>query len=138
MASTSDDIAVASGVEQAAPADESGPQGAESDETSAPHRLTDVTVSPIKNTVSIPASTIENWEVELSTFSKPRPQVNEPGVVCVVTDETDSNWSKSRYTYSLSMSSSATDLYSAIAKETGELKVMLLYTTVLVRVVLPM
>lgn len=68
------------------------------------------------DTAVIPSS--ENWEVELSTY-KTNNVVNEPCVICVATDETDTNWKRSRYTYSMSCSSSVTDLYSAIAKEAG-------------------
>ena len=60
----------------------------------------------------------ENWEMELSTF-KTNSTVSEPCVTCVAKDETDTNWQKSRYNYSLPLSSSVTDLYSAIAKEAG-------------------
>ena len=60
----------------------------------------------------------ENWEMELSTF-KTNSTVSEPCVICVAKDETDTNWQKSRYNYSLPLSSSVTDLYSAIAKEAG-------------------
>jgi len=68
------------------------------------------------DTAAIPSS--ENWEVELSTY-KTNNVVNEPCVICVATDETDTNWKRSRYNYSMSCSSSVTDLYSAIAKEAG-------------------
>lgn len=60
----------------------------------------------------------ENWEMELSTF-KTNSGISEPSVLCVAQDETDSTWQKSRYNYSLPLSSSVTDLYSAIAKEAG-------------------
>ena len=60
----------------------------------------------------------ENWETELTTY-KTSGVVNEPCVICVATDETDTNWKRSRYNYSMSCSSSVTDLYSAIAKEAG-------------------
>ena len=60
----------------------------------------------------------ENWEMELSTF-KTNSTVSEPCVMCVAKDETNTNWQKSRYNYSLPLSSSVTDLYSAIAKEAG-------------------
>lgn len=45
--------------------------------------------------------------------------VQEPSVVFVVQDTTDTNWQKSRYTYSLPWSTAVADLYSAIAKEAG-------------------
>ena len=60
----------------------------------------------------------ENWEMELSTF-KTNSAVSEPSVLCLAQDETDTTWQKSRYNYSLPLSSSVTDLYSAIAKEAG-------------------
>ena len=47
--------------------------------------------------------------------------VHEPSVVCVATDETDSDWSRSRYNYTLPLSSAVTDLYSAFAKEASKL-----------------
>ena len=64
----------------------------------------------------------ENWEVELSTFktNERNNAVNEPCVIAVATDETDTNWKNSRYNYSMPLSSSVTDLYSALAKEAGE------------------
>lgn len=45
--------------------------------------------------------------------------VQEDCVVFVVQDTTDTNWQKSRYTCSLPLSTAVTDLYSAVAKETG-------------------
>lgn len=45
--------------------------------------------------------------------------VQEPSVVFVVKDVTDTDWQRSRYTYSLPLSTAVVDLYSAIAKEAG-------------------
>lgn len=45
--------------------------------------------------------------------------IQEPSVVFVVKDTTDTNWQKSRYTYSLPWSTAVADLYLAIAKEAG-------------------
>ena len=55
----------------------------------------------------------ENWMAELSKA------VDKPCVICVVRDETSSKWRRSRYCYSLPLSSSVADLYSTIAKEAG-------------------
>lgn len=42
--------------------------------------------------------------------------VQEPSVLFVVKDTTDTNWQKSRYNYSLPWSTAVADLYLAIAK----------------------
>lgn len=46
--------------------------------------------------------------------------VQEPSVLCVAKDETDSDWNRSCYNYTLPLSSAVTDLYSAFAKEAGK------------------
>ena len=51
--------------------------------------------------------------------------LQEPSVVFVVKDVTQTDWQKSRYTYSLSQSSAVVDLYAAIAKEAGRTHVWL-------------
>lgn len=43
----------------------------------------------------------------------------EPCVVFIVKDVTDTDWQKSRYSCSLPLSTAVTDLYSAVAKEAG-------------------
>ena len=45
--------------------------------------------------------------------------VQEPAVKFVIKDITDTDKQKSRYNYSLPLSCSVTDLYSAVAKEAG-------------------
>lgn len=45
--------------------------------------------------------------------------IQEASVMFLVKDTTDTDWKRSRYTYSLPLSTAVTDLYSAIAKETG-------------------
>ena len=59
----------------------------------------------------------ETWKEELSKVCYRA--VNKPCVICVATDETNSKWRRSRYCYSLPLSSSISDLYSTIAKEAG-------------------
>ena len=61
----------------------------------------------------------EDWEKEMEIYSSNRTPI-EPCVKCIASDETTTNWSKSKHNYSLPLSSSVTDLYSAFAKETGE------------------
>lgn len=68
-------------------------------------------------------------ETEMTTLGKPEGlkvtlhnnNIQEPSVVFVVKDTTDTDWQKSRYTYSLPLSTAVADLYSAIAKEAGRL-----------------
>ena len=51
--------------------------------------------------------------------------LQEPSVLFVVKDVTDTDWQKSRFNYSLPYSSAVTDLYAAIAKEAGALIIIL-------------
>lgn len=48
----------------------------------------------------------------------------EPSVLFVVKDVTETDWQKSRYSYSMPLSSAVTDLYSAIAKEAGSYNIV--------------
>ena len=43
----------------------------------------------------------------------------EPSVLCQVMDEVTTDWQKNRYTVTMPLSSSATDLYSLVAKKAG-------------------
>lgn len=72
---------------------------------------------PPSYSASVPQT--ENWEKEMEVYSSNRTPI-EPSVKCIATDETSTNWSTSKHNYSLPLSSSVTDLYSAFAKETGE------------------
>ena len=54
--------------------------------------------------------------VAMTTSALPQ----EPCVKFIAQDETNTDWTKSRLTYSLSLSSAITDLCSCIAKEAGE------------------
>ena len=44
----------------------------------------------------------------------------EPSVLCQVMDEITTDWQKNRYTFTMALSSSATDLYSLVGKKAGE------------------
>ena len=46
--------------------------------------------------------------------------VIEECVCCVITDETSTDWAKSRFSYSLPLSSDAKDLYSGVAHQAGQ------------------
>ena len=46
--------------------------------------------------------------------------VTEDSVQCIITDETSTDWQKSRFSYSLPLSSDVGVLYSAVAKEAGQ------------------
>lgn len=43
----------------------------------------------------------------------------EECVLCVITDETSTDWSRSRFTYSLPFSSDVKDLYTAVGTQAG-------------------
>ena len=45
--------------------------------------------------------------------------VQEDSVLCIITDETSTDWSRSRFSCSLPLSSDVSELYSAVAKEAG-------------------
>lgn len=45
--------------------------------------------------------------------------VVEECVLCVITDETSTDWARSRFSYSLPLSSDAKDLYTAVANQAG-------------------
>ena len=66
----------------------------------------------------------EDWDRELednqtSVVAATVSALHEPSVKFIAQDETNTDWTKSRLTYSLSLSSAITDLCSCIAKEAG-------------------
>ena len=69
----------------------------------------------------------EDWDRELVVDNRTSLQVaatvcalHEPSVKFIAQDETNTDWTKSRLTYSLPLSSAITDLCSCIAKEAGK------------------
>ena len=46
--------------------------------------------------------------------------VVEESVMCVITDETSSDWARSRFSYNLPLSSDVGTLYSGVAAQAGE------------------
>ena len=68
----------------------------------------------------------EDWGTELerdqtSVVTARSNVVEEPCVKFIAQDETNTDWTKSRLTYSLPLSSAVTDLCSCIAKEAGKI-----------------
>ena len=70
------------------------------------------------NEQEVEMTSLESAEERLKVIAHSN-NVQEPSVVFVVKDTTTTDWHKSRYTYSLPLSTAVTDLYSAIAKEAG-------------------
>ena len=75
------------------------------------------------------ASSGEDWEKELeknprSTVATVSSAVEEPCVKFIAADDTNTDWTKSRLTYSLPLSSAVNDLCLCIAKEAGKCLVM--------------
>lgn len=67
----------------------------------------------------------EDWDRELednrtSLVAANVSTLQEPSVKFIAQDETNTDWTKSRLTYSLPLSSAITDLCSCIAKEAGK------------------
>jgi len=46
--------------------------------------------------------------------------LTEDSVTCIITDETSSDWARSRFSYTLPFSSDVSALYSGVAKQSGE------------------
>ena len=67
----------------------------------------------------------EDWDRELETkqtslVAATVSVLHEPSVKFIAQDETNTDWTKSRLSYSLPLSSAITDLCSCIAKEAGK------------------
>ena len=65
----------------------------------------------------------EDWDKEINSspgaVAAVSSTVQEPCVKFIAQDETNTDWTKSRLTYSLPLSSAITDLCSCVAKEAG-------------------
>lgn len=59
-----------------------------------------------------------NKELEVAVL-RDGERVQEECVLCVITDETTTDWQKSRFSYSLPLSSDVRELYLAVAKQAG-------------------
>lgn len=73
---------------------------------------------------SVGVASREDWDADLSKnqtsiVATRNSVLEEPCVKFIAQDETNTDWTKSRLSYSLSLSSAITDLCSCIAKEAG-------------------